>query len=118
MMQVSTIYFIILLQLLARSLERKYRTSAKWIIIVILSFLLIEIDLVISNTQKSDIFDKIFPYLTISERGELLKLILLPIIFLIRLYFSTFEKTSEEKILDQLNNTCLLYTSPSPRDQA
>lgn len=61
MIQSSIMYIIISLQILASCMKRQYRSSAKWVILFVLSFLIIDADLVISNTDKPDLLDRVFP---------------------------------------------------------
>lgn len=58
-----------------------------------------EMDMIIGDTDKYDSIDAILPKLTIAERGELLKIIILPVMLIIKNFFDFFFVNTEDKVL-------------------
>lgn len=48
---------------------------------------MIQLHNIVNDTDKKDIFDFVLPQLTISERSELLKLLVGPIMFILIKYY-------------------------------
>lgn len=58
-----------------------------------------EIDMIIGDTSNKDFIDLFFPTLTIAERGELLKILIMPIMLIIKNFFEYFFVNTEDKVL-------------------
>lgn len=56
----------------------------------------------ISDTDEPDFLDMVIPNLTIAERGEILKILIIPLIFIIKNYFMYFFNTPEKITLQSL----------------
>lgn len=65
-------------------------------------FILIEIDMLIGDNDNKDFVDIIFPSLTIAERGEMMKIIIIPVMLIIKNFFDYFFVNIEDKVIKNL----------------
>ena len=96
-------HLVILLSVLANSFKEKKKSQLQWVIITIIVFLLVEIDIIFRESIAHDIIDTIYPYLTIAERLEILKISLLPFIHIVKYYFRIFVPHTHDEILVKSN---------------
>ena len=96
MLQTGLTYLIILMSGLAQNLDTKNKTNKKWNVIIVIVFFLIELELTINDTDSPDFLDFILPSLTIAERNEIFKLIMISALKLLSKFLTIFFENKED----------------------
>ena len=79
-------YLIILLSTLIFSLNDKRKSTLIYVIICVVILLVIDIYIIITEDNKKDFLDYMMPKITIHERLEMLKIILLPLMYFVKFF--------------------------------
>ncbi|KRX04161.1 hypothetical protein PPERSA_11285 [Pseudocohnilembus persalinus] len=98
-------YMIILLLVLINVDKKSLKKGIELVFINLVIFIMLELYYIMNDTDKTDLIDTIFPRLTIQERGELQKMLIGPLMFIIIKYTQLFVQNSEEITYLQLLKT-------------
>lgn len=87
----NSIYYIIMtVVIMISSDDENSRKSRKWVVGTMVAFFFIEMNYLFLNNNERDFFDVIFPFMSIFERIQLQRDLLMPILFIIKYSYQFF----------------------------
>ena len=100
----NSIYYIILTVIIViTSDDENSRKSRKWVIATMVAFYFMELNYIFLNNNEKDFIDYILPFMSIFERIQLARDLLMPIMFIIKFRYQFFFKDELYIVRRQMN---------------
>jgi len=99
----NSIYYVIMTAIiLISSDDENSKKSRKWVVGTMVAFFFIEMNYLFLNNNEGDLIDQIFPFMSIFERIQLQRDILMPILFIIKFSYQYFFRDEIYKVQKKL----------------